>query len=449
MINSPRRFRDLRRTTSIVFFWILIVILTAVLIWILNPLPKLVISLIFFILALRIAGLVPGFGRFWRWIFGERSFWEWMVLLAGPIILAILGNYISHSFSASQEKVAIISNRLSITKGYFDAFESLIRSRNLRDPQGGGMLLRLESYVPTPNNDCSPIRDRPDISLAYVRTISTLSSLTDLRLKTEEFNPLKRGIVQFLYYSGYISRGSTIVSLHKADLRHANLSHIELRNTCFDNSFLRFSSLAGADLSRSSFKNAILADSDISGANLAEANLERSDLSGSVLNEISAPQAIVHNVILLGSQLRNANLDGSDLRCSNFEKTDLRGASLKNSDLRGASFMDADLRGADLSNSTIGSWSCSENQLRETSFSKSIINNRPISNSGQVSLIRNIHSLLKPIDFLIRVDELVPEPVEINEQATILPLSVNPGTGFLVRNHSAEILNNRPEKDLQ
>jgi len=227
------------------------------------------------------------------------------------------------------------------------------------------------------------------------------------------------------------------------------LGHIELKNSCFDNAFLRFSSLAGTDLSRSSFKNAILADSDISWANLAEAILERSDLSGSVLNGISAPKASVNHVILLGSQLRNANLEGSDFRCSIFEKTDLPGASLKNSDLRGASFIDADLRGADLSDSIIGSWDCSRNHKRETSFSKAIINNRPISNSYQVLLIRNIHGLLKPVDFFIRVDELVPEPVEINEQSTILPGSVNLEKCFVVRNHSAEILNNSPEKDLQ
>ncbi|MES1241454.1 MAG: pentapeptide repeat-containing protein [Acidobacteriota bacterium] len=79
------------------------------------------------------------------------------------------------------------------------------------------------------------------------------------------------------------------------------------------------------------------------------ASLHRVNLRGADLRDVRLPKADMTDVNLRGADLRKANLNASDLRFADLREADLRGASLSGADLRWAILGGANLFNADLS----------------------------------------------------------------------------------------------------
>ncbi|MEB3321384.1 MAG: pentapeptide repeat-containing protein [Synechococcaceae cyanobacterium] len=429
------------------FSWILILSCTGVLLWSFRPLPKLILAVFLLVLLLRVAHLIPGFGRGWRWLFGEREFWEWMVLLAGPVILAVIGHGISNTLNKAQEKVATIANRLDISNQYYNGMADLMDSGGeLANPGGDAAAASADRPIPL-SQDCSPAVGSPSLSMAYARTTSTLSSLTNLRLPEENYNPLKRGIVQMLYYAGYIRSDRPILSMHKADLRHANLSYIDLAKACFNGAFIRFSDLSGSRLDGSSFKEAIMADSLFVGSSLSGANLRRADLRGSSLKAADLSAADLSGARVEEAQLMNARLVGAKLHCASLEGSDLRGADLRTAELRGVVLANADLRGARLDGVILGEASCDQGRPpRETNLRNAIYNSRTVDNRHELWAHQRIRKVLEMFRHLVAHERLLPLSEEVRLEPTAFP-SPFPTKDMRLENSARTIHHLQPLRD--
>lgn len=185
--------------------------------------------------------------------FSNKTFWDWLQLLAIPLAL-ILGTL---WFSANQSQTNFLTSKaiaeqqhqtnIQIAKDqeqeaalstYLDQMSALILNNNLRHT------------VPS-----SEVRQ-----IARDRTIAVL-----LRM-----DPVRKGIVlQFLYGSGLIMKGNVIVNLSGTDLSGANLR----------GAYLAGAELAGANLNR---------------ADLTGANLFGTDTSGTRLNHATMPDGSVN-----------------------------------------------------------------------------------------------------------------------------------------------------------
>ena len=117
------------------------------------------------------------------------------------------------------------------------------------------------------------------------------------------------------------------------DLRLADLSGADLRDTQF----------VWANLTNANLNEANLREADLHGANLTNANLTRTDLS----------LANLAGAYLTGAYLTNSNLQGADLRGANLTNANLYGAYLIKADLTRADLYKADLRSANLVSSIL------------------------------------------------------------------------------------------------
>jgi hypothetical protein len=106
---------------------------------------------------------------------------------------------------------------------------------------------------------------------------------------------LKARVLQFLYETGLIIKGRSVVDLLGADLRAANLRGVNLREA----------DLRGADLSRANLVGADLREANLNGANLREANLHWADLISANLSRAYLGSADLSLADLSGADLRN------------------------------------------------------------------------------------------------------------------------------------------------
>lgn len=138
-------------------------------------------------------------------------------------------------------------------------------------------------------------------------------------------------------------------ALVDADLRSANLSHMNL-----DGANLIDADLCGANLSRAILDNANLSYANLRGAHLPRASLMYANLCGAnlsyaVLVGASLPYANLRDASLFDANLRGVDLPHADLRGANLSRARLSGAVLRSADLTGARLDNADLIGANLS----------------------------------------------------------------------------------------------------
>ena len=91
-----------------------------------------------------------------------------------------------------------------------------------------------------------------------------------------------------------------------------------------------------------------LRDANMRGADLRAADLRDADLRHADLRDADLRHANLCGADLCGANLRGADLRGADLRGADLCDADLRGADLCDADLCGADLCDADLRDAEL-----------------------------------------------------------------------------------------------------
>jgi hypothetical protein len=288
---------------------------------------------------LTIVGILVliGIGYRYEWTgFGERArnksetqeiqrsktLWDWMSLLFVPLMIAGIGIWFTWWQNSSQQALearqraqeAQSQARNSALQAYLDQMQHLVLDENLPSSS---------------END-------------HVSAIARARTLTVLRVMGSEG---KQTIVQFLYESSLIEKGSSIVSLRAADLSNANLRGVDLPRADLSGADLREadlrSGLSGTDLSSGSETD--LSETDLRGANLYNADLREAYLSAANLSETN----------LRGANLRETDLIDADLSGADLREADLRGAFLDGANLGGAYLVDANLSGAFLSNADL------------------------------------------------------------------------------------------------
>jgi len=234
----------------------------------------------------------------WNWTgFSNKSLWDWINLLGVLAIPAVVGLGAAW-FTAQQGKVSERENkdsqREAALQAYIDNISELLLDKKLRES--------------AENNEVR--------NIARVRTLTVLSRLDDVR---------KRNVLQFLHESGLIEKGKSIIDLHGADLRQADLggaaplssvgldyTHLEGANLSFAD--LRGADLRGADLGRANLEGTSLGLAHLEGAWLRNANLRRADLEGAFLDQAHLRQADLTEARVTMAQLDKAeSLQGAIL----------------------------------------------------------------------------------------------------------------------------------------
>ncbi len=232
-----------------------------------------------------------------------KALWDWLNLLGVLAIPAVVGLGAAW-YTAQQGKVSDRENsdnqRETAFQAYIDKMSELLLHENLRhsDP------------------------DAEVRKIARVWTLTVLPRLDGYR---------KGSVIQFLYESGLIEEGKSIIDLSGADLSKAVLSGLVLTNanlsrTILIGANLMGTQLMGANLSKTTLIGALLTSDDLTGVNLADASISLRNLAGK--------EPI--NTILYETNLTNANLSGARLNGSDLRYTNLTGADLTGTEFAGA-----------------------------------------------------------------------------------------------------------------
>jgi hypothetical protein len=181
--------------------------------------------------------------------------------------------------------------------------------------------------------------------------VNELTRTTLSRLGTDGRS--KRWVVEFLYGSQLITRGSSIVSLSQVDLHGIDLEGANLSRSNLAEANLAGANLVDADLSQADLARANLRGTDLMKANLCEANLVGADLTeahllNAMLQRTNLERAILTNANLLGADLSEADLTECDMTKANLEQANLGRAALSNAKLSRANMRGANLERVDL-----------------------------------------------------------------------------------------------------
>lgn len=280
-------------------------------------------------------------------VMGQSS-WEWIKLLIGPVLVAIIGIFLNRFFKIrdnkqSEKEREIDADRLRQEKLVADERrkqEKAIEADRLRQnalidyfDQMTQLFLSKEWPKPSENSEKTnkSSTDLPIIALAKARTFAVLNELDGRR---------KGSLVIFLYESKALQH----ISLEKSNLREASLNETSLSDINLSGADLRAARLSGTNLN-----GAILSKAILSGADLRAAKLRAAELIGIFLNEARVKRADLRKAKLNGALMIKAKIEGADLREANLHGAFLSEADLIGADLRAANLSAADLSGAKLS----------------------------------------------------------------------------------------------------
>lgn len=106
--------------------------------------------------------------------------------------------------------------------------------------------------------------------------------------------------------------------------------------------------LIGVDLKRANLREARFDLANLSGADLFDAELRGANLRNALLVGVNLQNADLQDAHIWAANLENASLWGADLRHANLRKTNLSHSDLLSARLDGADLQDCDLSGANL-----------------------------------------------------------------------------------------------------
>lgn len=177
--------------------------------------------------------------------FPGKTLWDWLGLLAALAIPVVVG-FGAAWFTAQQGKASERENKdkqhEAALQDYIDKMSILLLEKNLRKSQ--------------PEEEVR--------NIAQVRTLTVLTRLDGTRKGT---------LIHFLYESGLIFTGQSIVDLSEADLSGADLSGARLRSANLRNVNLFRANLRGAKLYDADFYGADLSFVDLTDAIITEEQL--------------------------------------------------------------------------------------------------------------------------------------------------------------------------------
>lgn len=225
----------------------------------------------------------------WRWRrpawlgFQDRTLWDWISLLAVPMVVG----FATVLINAAQQSLAQDRAAEAALQQYVDRISALV----LAPPEGDG-------------------------AAARVNAIGRAQTLAALRLVEGE----RAGrILAFLADMDLLGRFS--ITLEGQDLSGAELKGLAFAGADFEGADLSGADLEGAALSGADFENATLTRTDfkaadLSGATFDGATLARADLAGADLRDA----ALAHSEGLRESQLARACYDASTTLPAGFDR---------------------------------------------------------------------------------------------------------------------------------
>jgi len=223
-----------------------------------------------------------------------KTLWDWLNLLGVLAIPAVVGLGAAW-YTAQQGKVSDRENtdnqRETALQAYIDKMSELLLEKNLRK-----------------SGDDDEVR-----KIARVRTLTVLPRLDGER---------KKSVLQFLYESGLIIKGQSIIDLNGADLKDADLLGAKLSGADLSGVYLSGANLFDANLSEANLRLAVLTAANLFRADLSGANLEKAFLDG-------------------GADLRLANLSGANLQEAKLKGTNLQGTNATSNQLDKAIFYES------------------------------------------------------------------------------------------------------------
>jgi uncharacterized protein YjbI with pentapeptide repeats len=198
----------------------------------------------------------------------------------------------------------------------------------------------------------------------------------------------------------------TGAALQRAELTQANLKSAILVNTKADAAHFIGADLSNAILTGISLIDGVLAGTNLQGSNFDKAKLQGADLRGAQLFNASLVRTEMQHVNLRESNLMNANLTGADLRGADLWKADLTGANLMNASLLRASLVQTKLDHANLTGCRIygiGAWNVSlegsiQSNLHITPFGEPDIQVDNLEVAQLIYLLLNKKKISKLID---------------------------------------------------
>jgi hypothetical protein len=184
--------------------------------------------------------------------FPGKTAWDWLDLLLVPVVLATGGYLLTVRQRSLNREIAA---------------DQTHAERDIADQrrQDAALQAYLDHIGKLLLDNEKPLRQSKEGD--DVRTLARAWTLTILRRLD---GGRKGSVVQFLYESGLITTGRSVLSLTAADLIAAYLIEADLR---------------GANLSGAKLGDAVLREANLRLANVKEADLKEADLSGTKLGD--------------------------------------------------------------------------------------------------------------------------------------------------------------------
>ncbi len=217
-----------------------------------------------------------------------KALWDWLQLLIIPAVLVVGGFLLNYTTSRNEQAISSDNQREAAMKEYFDKVSELMLHENLS-------------------------KSAPDAEVRKIARVLTLTVLPRLDGRR------KGRVLQFLYESGLIIKGQSIIDLKGADLKDADLLGAKLSGADLSGVFLREANLFQANLNGANLILTALTAAILFKADLSAANLEKAFLDG-------------------GTDLRFANLNGANLQETKLKGTNLQGANVTSTQLDKAIF---------------------------------------------------------------------------------------------------------------
>jgi uncharacterized protein YjbI with pentapeptide repeats len=264
-----------------------------------------------------------------------KTLWDWLQLLIVPIILGIVGFWLSQVQKQSEQ----------ITAKQRDKTDHDIAAENQREAALQACFDKLTELLLKEHLKQSVQGDEKQI-IARTRTLTVLPHLDEIR---------KRSLLQFLHEARLIIKDKPLINLEGADLSKAKLDDIDLNNA-----YLHRTTLSEANLISAKLSNVDLSYADLTAANLNYVELTGADLNGAILERVNLQGAQLQR-----AYLGNAQLQQVDLRDAHLQSAILIYADLHDSYLSGANISKADLSRTNLSGANLSDISRGDANLRK------------------------------------------------------------------------------------
>ncbi len=316
-----------------------------------------------------------------------KTVWDWLDLLAVPILLAIIGYLFEQRNKREEARLErereeqarlqrdIAQDNLAeeAIQKYLDDIAKLLLNEEYRKElfpiqeqesilflriclfklavkSGLPSLIRYVSsiveYSQENVEELFPSKDNPVRDVARTQTITILRRLEG---DTDRQNRIINFLRDAELYEFILKNANLLkINLSRAILWFAELQEAHLRSAELQGAHLSDAELQGAELWRAKLQGAELWRAKLQGAKLWRAKLQRAYLGYAKLQRAYLGYAKLQRADLRYAKLQETNLRSAELQEAHLSDAELQGADLRYAKLQGAKLGYAKLQGADL-----------------------------------------------------------------------------------------------------